>query len=186
MRQLKTKWIMLAGIAMLASACHSQDANLAGDGGLPFADPAAGDDGGNSAAAPAFPAAPPTAAAPTATAPTAAAPIVTARALRARAPAAAAPAPATPTILPAAAEPEIEAPVAPSQPGPAVAPALFTDALAPYGSWTSLPCYGRVWVPSVRVVGTHFRSYGSQGRWVFTDGAWNWVSSFSWGWAPFH
>jgi hypothetical protein len=167
MRTLKTKWIVLAGIAMLASACNQNPStSLESDGGLPFASPDAGApaaassaDGSNVADAAAPPAAEPSA------------------------PAAQ---PAAPAATPAADEGIAEAPVAPSQPGPTVATSLFSDALAPYGSWSEVPRYGRVWVPSVRIVGTNFRPYTTQGRWVFTDGAWNWVSSFSWGWAPFH
>jgi hypothetical protein len=60
---------------------------------------------------------------------------------------------------------------------------VFYDALAPYGTWISLQEYGQVWAPSGVPVG--WRPY-TDGRWVYTDYGWTWVSDWEWGWAPFH
>ncbi|MFO0576953.1 MAG: DUF6600 domain-containing protein [Polyangia bacterium] len=62
----------------------------------------------------------------------------------------------------------------------------FRDALMPYGSWLETAQYGQVWIPSPASTGQDFQPYLSNGRWVFTDYGWTWVSEYSWGWAPFH
>ncbi|HME91467.1 MAG TPA: DUF6600 domain-containing protein [Myxococcaceae bacterium] len=63
---------------------------------------------------------------------------------------------------------------------------VFYDALAPYGEWVFLGDYGRVWRPSVAVVGAGFRPYGPGGYWVHTAYGWSFETEWSWGWAPFH
>jgi uncharacterized protein DUF6600 len=60
---------------------------------------------------------------------------------------------------------------------------VFYEPLAPYGTWTSLPEYGRVWIPNDMAPG--WRPY-TAGRWVYTSYGWTWVSEQEWGWAPFH
>src|SRR5215813_4310577 len=70
--------------------------------------------------------------------------------------------------------------------GSAVSVGVFYDALAPYGEWIYVGNYGRVWRPSVAVVGVDFRPYGPGGHWVYTDYGWSFESDWSWGWAPFH
>ena len=70
--------------------------------------------------------------------------------------------------------------------GSAVSVGVFYDALAPYGEWIYVRNYGRVWQPSVAVVGVDFRPYGPGGHWVYTDYGWSFESDWSWGWAPFH
>lgn len=60
---------------------------------------------------------------------------------------------------------------------------FFYDALAPYGEWFSLEGYGWVWTPYGISIG--WRPY-TDGRWVYTDYGWTWVSDQEWGWAPFH
>ena len=59
---------------------------------------------------------------------------------------------------------------------------VFVDSLSPYGNWTQVSGYGRVWVPAV--------SYGWRpyyyGRWELTDWGWTFVSSDPWGWAAYH
>jgi hypothetical protein len=71
---------------------------------------------------------------------------------------------------------------------PETAPAIsgdvsfFYDSLAPYGSWITVANYGTVWTPRVP---PWWRPY-TEGRWVFTDDGWTWVSSEPWGWAVFH
>ncbi|MGK4006344.1 DUF6600 domain-containing protein [Sorangium sp. So ce1036] len=63
----------------------------------------------------------------------------------------------------------------------------FERPLAPYGTWVDDPTYGRVWVPSVVVVGPDFAPYQTAGRWTLTDeGEWLWVSDYAWGYIPFH
>jgi len=60
--------------------------------------------------------------------------------------------------------------------------ALFYDRLSPYGDWTWLQ--GQyVWVPSG--VDQSWRPY-TQGRWVYTDRGWTWVSNEPFGWATYH
>lgn len=59
---------------------------------------------------------------------------------------------------------------------------VFYDQLSPYGQWVSDPEYGYVWIPDA----TGFFPYKTSGYWVNTDYGWTWVSSYPWGWAPFH
>jgi len=59
----------------------------------------------------------------------------------------------------------------------------FYDYLAPYGDWVDMPAYGYVWTPRHMRYG--WRPY-TNGRWVWTDYGWTWVSSHEWGWATFH
>jgi len=59
----------------------------------------------------------------------------------------------------------------------------FYDYLSDYGSWVYWPGYNYVWIPFN--AGTGWHPY-SNGRWVWTDYGWTWVSYESWGWIPFH
>ena len=59
----------------------------------------------------------------------------------------------------------------------------FYEYLSPYGSWVWNPPYGYVWIP--RDVPYRWRPY-SHGRWARTGHGWTWLSSFDWGWVPFH
>jgi hypothetical protein len=78
----------------------------------------------------------------------------------------------------------------------------FSPRLDPYGSWTTDPSYGQVWVPDSSVVGSGFSPYLTDGHWaadasgsqmwmsdypfgdvVFHYGRWVWINS-SWGWIP--
>lgn len=59
---------------------------------------------------------------------------------------------------------------------------VFYGSLSPYGSWTMVAPYGRVWVPSVA---WGWRPY-YYGRWVLTDWGWTFVSDDPWGWAAYH
>ena len=64
---------------------------------------------------------------------------------------------------------------------------VYRDQLSPYGAWVDHPRYGTVWVPDSAVVGASFTPYVTAGRWELTsDGDWLWVSSYSWGYIPFH
>ncbi len=60
----------------------------------------------------------------------------------------------------------------------------FYDELEPYGTWVNYPNYGYVW--RYRPSSGEFRPYSTNGRWVYTDDGWTWVSAYHWGWAPFH
>src|SRR5215475_11360304 len=60
--------------------------------------------------------------------------------------------------------------------------AVFYDRLAPYGYWTFVAPYGRVWVPAV---GYGWRPY-YYGQWVLTDWGWTFASDDPWGWAAYH
>jgi hypothetical protein len=62
----------------------------------------------------------------------------------------------------------------------------FEEPLQRYGSWTDDERYGRIWIPSVVVVGSDFTPYYTGGHWVLSEYGWTWVSDWSWGWAPFH
>ena len=61
-------------------------------------------------------------------------------------------------------------------------PDVFYDQLSPYGSWTYVAPYGRVWIPAV---GYGWRPY-YYGRWVLTDWGWTFASDDPWGWAAYH
>jgi hypothetical protein len=88
-------------------------------------------------------------------------------------------------ILGCASTPPVgSAPPAPMyHPHEEVAVNIFYEELAPYGTWLWLEGYGRVWQP--HGVPPGWRPY-TDGRWVFTDAGWTWVSDWEWGWAPFH
>ncbi|HUM05710.1 MAG TPA: DUF6600 domain-containing protein, partial [Terriglobales bacterium] len=58
-----------------------------------------------------------------------------------------------------------------------------SEDLDAYGSWTNVPDYGSVWVPTVQAGWVPYRS----GRWVWEPyWGWTWVSYEPWGWAPYH
>jgi hypothetical protein len=59
---------------------------------------------------------------------------------------------------------------------------VFVDQLSPYGRWITSPSYGQVWICNE----AGFVPYYSNGHWVYTHLGWTWVSSYNWGWAPFH
>ena len=61
----------------------------------------------------------------------------------------------------------------------------FYEPLSPYGTWVAYPGYGRVWRPSVAVVGTSFRPY-THGHWENTEWGWTWVDHHPFGWATGH
>lgn len=59
----------------------------------------------------------------------------------------------------------------------------FHDDLSPWGDWLRVEPWGWVWTPWDVEPG--WRPY-TDGRWVWTDLGWTWVSERPWGWAPFH
>ncbi len=60
---------------------------------------------------------------------------------------------------------------------------VFFDALQPYGEWINVSDFGYAWHPSG--IDRHWRPY-MNGRWVWSDYGWFWVSYEDWGWAPYH
>ncbi len=60
---------------------------------------------------------------------------------------------------------------------------FFYDDLAPYGHWIERPQYGWVWTP--RNVASSWRPY-QDGRWVWTEDGWTWISDEPYGWATYH
>jgi len=62
----------------------------------------------------------------------------------------------------------------------------FEAALSPYGTWVDDAALGRVWIPSIDLVGTTFCPYATNGNWVLTEYGWTWETKWPWGWAPFH
>ncbi|MCM2269440.1 MAG: hypothetical protein NDJ75_05020 [Thermoanaerobaculia bacterium] len=60
---------------------------------------------------------------------------------------------------------------------------FFYDSLAPHGQWVATAEFGHAWRPSR--VGVGWRPY-YDGRWVYTDYGWTFVSDDPWGWATYH
>ena len=77
---------------------------------------------------------------------------------------------------------QVEAPPPPPAGTEVASEAVFYERLSPYGYWTFVAPYGRVWVPSV---GYGWRPY-YYGQWVLTDWGWTFVSDDPWGWAAYH
>lgn len=73
-----------------------------------------------------------------------------------------------------------------SAPPSVIATDSFFHYLSPYGVWTELPTYGRVWQPAEQVVGAKFFPYGTGGHWVFTEAGWVFASDAPFSWAVFH
>jgi len=71
------------------------------------------------------------------------------------------------------------------EPQPAVTVTYFYGSLAPYGSWTQVPGYGRCWRPTITLYDTSWQPYCDSGHWAYTDCGWYWASDYSWG-ATFH
>lgn len=61
--------------------------------------------------------------------------------------------------------------------------ARFHDRLAEHGLWIESKTYGTVWMPKSLPHG--WRPYYN-GRWIYTDVEWTWVSDDPWGWATDH
>lgn len=71
-------------------------------------------------------------------------------------------------------------------PPPETGSNLFTDALAPYGTWMQLSNYGAAWQPAVELANPDWKPYVNDGQWIDSDSGWYWQSAYTWGWAPFH
>jgi hypothetical protein len=61
----------------------------------------------------------------------------------------------------------------------------FYRKLEPYGAWRETNDYGYVWQPREAEESRDWRPY-VEGRWVYTDAGWTWVSEEPFGWATYH
>jgi len=77
-----------------------------------------------------------------------------------------------------------EVPRAPD-PGSSGSYSMFYTKLAPYGDWIETSDYGYVWHPSEAERSRNWRPY-TNGRWVYSDVGWMWVSEEPFGWAAYH
>lgn len=61
---------------------------------------------------------------------------------------------------------------------------IFYSKLEPYGDWLETNNYGYVYHPR-EASNARWRPY-TNGRWVYTDAGWNWISDEPFGWATYH
>ena len=61
---------------------------------------------------------------------------------------------------------------------------FFYEALDPYGDWIEVPKYGYCWQPR-QAQNPRWRPY-TDGKWVYSDYGWTWVSNEKFGWAAYH
>ncbi len=69
--------------------------------------------------------------------------------------------------------------------GPTASYNTFYTKLEPYGVWRETGDYGYVWQPREAEASRSWRPY-TNGRWVYTDAGWTWISAESFGWATYH
>ncbi|MDP9098844.1 MAG: hypothetical protein M3N48_07610, partial [Verrucomicrobiota bacterium] len=62
---------------------------------------------------------------------------------------------------------------------------MFYQKLDPYGEWRETNDYGYVWQPREAEQSRAWRPY-TEGRWVYSDAGWTWVSDEPYGWATYH
>src|SRR5437868_8403795 len=62
---------------------------------------------------------------------------------------------------------------------------MFYEKLDPYGEWRETRDYGYVWQPREAEESRDWRPY-TEGRWVYSDAGWTWVSDEPFGWATYH
>ena len=62
---------------------------------------------------------------------------------------------------------------------------IFYTKLEPYGDWRETSNYGYVWQPREAERSRNWHPY-TDGRWVYTDVGWTWVSEERFGWATYH
>src|SRR5947207_2286702 len=62
---------------------------------------------------------------------------------------------------------------------------MFYEKLDPYGEWRETADYGYVWQPREAEESRDWRPY-TEGRWVYSDAGWTWVSDEPFGWATYH
>jgi Family of unknown function (DUF6600) len=61
----------------------------------------------------------------------------------------------------------------------------FYNKLEPYGDWIETGDYGYVFHPHQADSSRTWRPY-TEGRWVYTDAGWTWISEEPFGWATYH
>lgn len=61
----------------------------------------------------------------------------------------------------------------------------FYTKLEPYGDWLETDDYGYVYRPREATANRSWRPY-TDGRWVYSDAGWTWVSEEPFGWATYH
>ena len=61
----------------------------------------------------------------------------------------------------------------------------FYSKLDPYGDWRETADYGYVFQPRAAEGSRKWRPY-TNGRWVYTEAGWTWVSEEPFGWATYH
>jgi hypothetical protein len=61
---------------------------------------------------------------------------------------------------------------------------MFYSRLEPHGEWRQTSNYGYVWQPR-EAHSLNWRPY-TNGRWVYTDAGWTWISEEPFGWATYH
>ena len=61
----------------------------------------------------------------------------------------------------------------------------FYGKLDPYGVWRETSSYGYVWQPREAERSRSWRPY-TNGRWIYTDAGWTWISEEPFGWATYH
>jgi len=61
----------------------------------------------------------------------------------------------------------------------------FYNKLEPFGAWIETSDYGYVWQPRQAESSRSWRPY-MNGRWVYTDAGWTWISEEAFGWATYH
>jgi len=61
----------------------------------------------------------------------------------------------------------------------------FYNKLEPYGDWIETNDYGYVFHPREAEGSSRWRPY-TDGRWVYTDAGWTWISEEPFGWATYH
>jgi hypothetical protein len=62
---------------------------------------------------------------------------------------------------------------------------IFYTKLDRYGEWRETSDYGYVWQPREAERSRNWHPY-TEGRWVYTDAGWTWVSEEPFGWATYH
>jgi hypothetical protein len=68
---------------------------------------------------------------------------------------------------------------------PASGYSTFYTKLEPHGAWLETADYGYVWQPRQAESSRSWRPY-TNGRWVYTDAGWTWISEEPFGWATYH
>src|SRR5437588_388839 len=69
--------------------------------------------------------------------------------------------------------------------GPTSGYSTFYIKLEPHGAWLETADYGYVWQPREAESSRSWRPY-TNGRWVYTDAGWTWISEEPFGWATYH